>query len=172
MNKTIKNMLLGENFVELFQLGKLLIINLGAGIKVSFHIACLVRVIHKNNIILTSSDEFFDFDGNELVESSDSTVLKKDLYNPCSLLTSNINKVNALLKGAKIKKIRNSRIGDVELIFDNKAKIQIYIDYAAKCMECYRIIQYLPNYESKVESRISKHMVTICDRGKVQEILE
>lgn len=168
MPKKLINKIIGESFYELFQLSNLLIINIGEKIKFSFHIACFVRIIDKNKILLTSSDEFFDSKGDAL-ESIES--LGKRLNNLNSLLTVNIKKINELLIGKKVKAITQTRYGDLYIHFDNDIIIQIMIDCRPRHYECYRLIEYIPFYDIQRNNN-SKHIVIYCNDGEIDTRIE
>ena len=166
--KKLIEKIIGEPFYELFQVANLLIINIGEKIKFSFHIACFVRIIDKSKILLTSSDEFFDSKGDEL-ESTES--LHERVDNPNSLLSANIKKVNALLRGKKVKSITQSQYGDFDLCLDDDITIQIIIDCRPRRYECYRLIEYVPYYDMQ-RSDNSKHLVAYCNSGEMDFRLE
>lgn len=152
--------IIGEPFYEIFQLANLLIINIGEGIKFSLHTNCFVRIIKGGHILLTTSDEFFAPDGSQLPPSD---VYDEKLSNPNSLLTFNIKKVNKLLQKQRIQNIIQKQCGDLEIYFYNGTIIQILIDCLPMHDECYRLIEFLPCYDSNK----SKHFVVYCNRGDI-----
>ena len=111
-------------------------------IEMSFHVFSFYRVISNNNILLTSSDCFFDKNFERLTQKKEDRA-RNNLYKG-TLLSSNIERVKKLLKNAKVSNAYSTNVGDVIIEFDNSVTMEIFID--AVCdQECYRLINYTEN---------------------------
>lgn len=165
MKNIIKEKIKNCKFNNLFKQLDLLIINLGDPIIFSIHIACAVRICQGERIILNISDEFFTEDGLAKNEEIYEWLEKNDIINdPKSLLALNIRKVNDLLKGKLIKKVEVSKWFDIILYFDDNIEIQIMPDCLERDFEYYRLIEYIPFYETMGRYR-STHYVLQNDQG-------
>ena len=63
----------------------------------------------------------------------------------------------------RIQNIIQKKCGDLEIYFNNGTIIQILIDCLPMHDECYRLIEFLPCYDSNK----SKHFVVYCIRGDI-----
>lgn len=133
------------------------VINFGyEEIEMSFHVFSFLRVIDKNNILMTTSDCFFDNDF-ERLSSQREEYERNNLYKG-TLLYSNIERVKGILKDAKVSKAYSTDIGDVIIEFDNSVIMEIRID--ALCdQECYRFIIYTEDS--------SQHNVVECKKRQI-----
>ncbi len=164
--KFIFNKIEDEEFINLFKQLDLLIINFGKPIKYSLHIASGVRICWGEKIVLNVSDEFFTKDGfpksNEVYEQLEKEGIIND---PNSLLEENIKKVNRLLKGKRVKKVKISKWKDLLIDFDDDIEIQIMPDCLERGFEYYRFIEFIPSLkdESNYESI---HYIVSNDAGR------
>lgn len=152
----------GKRFVEMFrQAQEWLIINFGEEVEYSIHAACFVRISRGGELLFTSSDEFFNSDRTQ----------KCDGDTGGNLLDDNITIVNRLLKGALVKEVRCSQLGDVQIVFDNHCKIEICVDCIYEGYEYYRLIEYFPHFVEN-NSLSSKHHALVYQNGRIHKIEE
>lgn len=166
-NKTIFNELIGNHLSKIFKQMDLLIINFNNPITLSLHVACMVRIYDKHNILLTSSDEFFTTEGFEK-EVPQYEYLQDQGYinDPNCLLSKNLDKVNKLLYNKKVKNIVISKWMDLKIIFENGIVIQILPDCLMCNFEYYRIIDFEPYLDDDFNNYKSNHYVVCNVKGK------
>lgn len=132
------------------------VVNFGHETEISFHIFSFFRVISNNDILLTTSDCFFDKNFERL--TPEETDYERDNLYKGTLLHSNIKHVKSILKGARVSNAYATDVGDVIIEFDNSVIMEISID--ALCnQECYRLITYSENS--------SQHNIVECKNGKI-----
>ncbi len=151
-------------FNKLFRQLDMIIINFGEPIKISIHALCFVRIFKDSTILLTSSDEFFDKNGNELKEHASTNTYS---HTDKSLLDINIKKVNKLLKGEVVTKVNVSDLKDVTITFGNDVKVQILPDCLMKDYEYYRFIKFIPYLDEEQKRYQSEHYVVSNNNGIV-----
>ena len=132
------------------------VVNFGNEIEISFHIFSFFRVISNNDILLTTTDCFFD-KNYQMLESEQAENERNNLSKD-TLLQSNIERVKNILKDAKVINAYATNIGDVIVEFDNLVSMEVIID--ALCnQECYRLITYTKN--------LSQHNIVECKNGQI-----
>ena len=132
------------------------VVNFGNEIEISFHIFSFFRVISNNDILLTTTDCFYD-KNYQMLESEQAENERNNLSKD-TLLQSNIERVKNILKDAKVINAYATNIGDVIVEFDNLVSMEVIID--ALCnQECYRLITYTKN--------LSQHNIVECKNGQI-----
>jgi hypothetical protein len=116
----------------------MLAINFGNRVEYSLHVFCFVRILQANNLLFTSSDEFFKADYTQISVIDN----ESGQYAGKSLLEKNIKNAKKLLKNAVITKVDINGIGDIFIEFDNEITIEITIDCMCENYEYYRFIKY------------------------------
>lgn len=173
MVKKILSELKGKKFNTLFKQFNMLIINFGDEITDSFHINCLVRIINGNRLLLTSADEYFTADGLQKSDDDYNTLEQNEIINdPNSLLAKNIEKVNKILRGEEVTRIKVSPCKDVYIYFANDVIIQILPDCLEKCYEYYRYIKFVPCWDEKLDNFKSVHYVALNNQGEIKINIE
>ena len=163
----------GFQFYELFKQFDWIIINFGDPVKYSLHIASAVRVCHQDKIILNNSDVYF---AKDCIEKSDEGLVhsnEPDSMNDIdSLFEVNVKKVNCLLKGKFVKKIKVSKWKDLIIRFFNQTEIQIIQDCLGRDYEYYRLIEFSPHLDDDPSQYSSKHYIVYNDKGKARVKME
>lgn len=163
----------GKKFNTLFKQFDMLIINFGDKITDSFHINCLVRICNGNKMLLTSADEYFTCDGLQKSKDDYNFLEQNEIINdPNSLLAKNIDKVNKILRGETVTRIKVSLHKDVYIYFANNVIIQILPDCLEKGYEYFRYIKFVPCWDEKLNNFKSVHYVAINNQGEVQFNIE
>ncbi len=96
----------------------------------SLHVTCFARIIKGNELILTSSDEYFATDYKCLEEECNE-----------NFLTKNIQVAMTKLSNSIISKISLTETADIVLQMDNGIKIEITPDCIGQDYEYYRFFQ-------------------------------
>lgn len=155
-----------SKFNNIFKQLDLIIINFGAPIQYSLHIASAVRVCHGNKIILNLSDEFLTKEGLPKTQEVYERLEKEGFINdPDSLLATNIALVNQLLDGKTVEKVKISKWQDLTITFPGDIEIQIMQDCIEKDFEYYRFIEFIPYLDDNFNDDKSVHYVVINERG-------
>ncbi len=155
--------LIGEKIEQIFYFNNMLIvINFGEQIKYSLHTQCLVRISLNGQVLLTTSDIYFNPDFTRKTKKE----RKKE-----SLLDVNLNNVKNVLKDAIVKSVQYSDIGDVIIYFDNDVKLELIVDCLCDGMEYYRFIQFHPHYLDSDE-QCSEHYIMTFSDGKFIESID
>lgn len=154
------------SFNNMFKQLDMLIINFDKPIRASIHARCFVRVFKDNTILLTSSDEFFDKNGNELEANTNGTHACTEE----SLLDINIKRINKLMNGEFVTEVIVSDIKDITISFSNGVKIQILPDCLMKDYEYYRFIKFIPFLDDELKNYHSEHYVVSNVNGAVMTL--
>lgn len=117
------------------------VINFGKDANYSLHTFTLLRVVYKNQIILTSTDEFFSVNYEPLTTED---ISKQKMFEK-TLLHKNIKRVKKLLSNLTVSHIGVSDLGDVTIDFDKDISIQIILDCLSNNHEYYRFIIFKEN---------------------------
>ena len=94
----------------------------------SLHTFCFTRFIDGEKIVMTSSDEFYDTEYNQLEQSNDND----------NLLKKNMKNIIRKHKGAKVTSVAVTETGDVTVCFDDGLKLEVIIDCLFNDFEYYR----------------------------------
>ena len=121
----------------------------------SLHCFTFLRVIEKDQIILTSSDEFFDIEYHKIAEQSN------DDFTERSLLKLRIDKLKDRLKNNAVKNVVCHKSGDVTIIFSSAITMSLYIDCHYCEYEYYRLLDL---------TKENKYLVTFFDSNIVKTI--
>ena len=154
MGKSVKDIFY-QPVADLLAYVDMFVVNFGHKPDVSLHVFSFFRVLNNNNILLTTSDCFFDENFERLTPEKEEYA-RQNCYNG-TLLRVNIERVKNILKDAKVINAYSTNIGDVFIEFDNSVTMEISID--ALCnQECYRLITYTGNS--------SQHNIVECKNGR------
>lgn len=106
--------------------------------KYSLHSFCFTRIIRKDSILLTSSDEYFDKNYNKL----DIEIYEENLQNEFrdSLVSKSCEAVRNFLYNAKVESVLINDVADITIKMDNDALIEIRPDCLYNNYEYYRFI--------------------------------
>jgi hypothetical protein len=124
--------------------GNMFVINLKNNTSYSLHTFCSLRIIHNGEIVLTSSDEYFDKNFNKLDAKDYEAACGNKFIN--TLLSKNISYVKRLLKSSKIQTISISETADIKIVFDNNVTFEIVPDCLYEGYEYYRFIDATHNH--------------------------
>ena len=64
-NRKFYRTLIGKKFNNIFKQFDFIVLNFEDPVKISIHASCFVRIIDKERLLMTASDEFFTHDGFE-----------------------------------------------------------------------------------------------------------
>lgn len=166
INNKILKKIKKSKFNSLFKQLDWIILNFGDSIKYSLHVACNVRICHRDKVVLNTSDEFFTKEGIQKTEEVYERLEKEGfIYDPDSLLAENIKKVNKLLDGKTPRRVKVSKWKDLIIKFADQIEIQIIPDCLERDYEYYRFIEFIPHYNDDPLKCTSIHYVVCNDQG-------
>lgn len=140
----LMNELVGKKFIDIFKQLEMFIINFGEGIEYSLHTYTFCRVKSKDNVFLTSNDEYFSPKFKYLSEKN----YNNDELHINSLLNKTLKNVRKLLNNSIVTNVLVFDNGDISIEFDNKMVFETLIDRKSDNFEYYRFIKFIPNYQT------------------------
>lgn len=124
-----------QKFYKIVDIDDMIVVNFGKEENYfSLHVPCMVRILKKEKILLTSSDIYFTNNYNYPI--SDEVINNKD-----TLLDTAIDSVNELLNNAIVTEVSISIVGDVSIKFNNDILFQIILDCRVQDFEYYRFME-------------------------------
>ena len=134
--------LIGSKLSNIFKQLDFLIINFGEAPSFSLHVYCFVLITMHNQILLSSFDECC-LSNHKIIQDynrDNENLIKKTLLEKTRLLV--IDK----LADSYVADVHVDSVGNIFIIFDNNAVINIYLDSQLVEQEFYRFIDFsLPN---------------------------
>lgn len=130
---------------DLISSDNMFVINFGEKCIYSLHVFCFLRIRDENEIILTSSDEYFS---NDFMQLNSKVYDSRDEFEK-SLLFITIKTVKSRLKGSIIRSVTINNIGDIIIQFDNGIQMEIIPDCMFQDYEYYRFFntkKFSPHY--------------------------
>jgi hypothetical protein len=146
---SIMQNIVGKKLNNIFKQLDFFIINFGVEIEYSLHTYCFLRVKTSNEIILTSSDEYYLPNYKHMSQRA----YKQDELHENSLLKITAEKTKEILKNAIVKKVKITNTADVIIVFDNGVINEMLPNFQQQKGEFFRFFKYhhhdLPHYVVK-----------------------
>lgn len=155
------NVLLHKKLIDIYYLptlgilnNNMFVINFGENnLEYSIHAFSFVRVFYKDTILLTSSDEFFNLDYDELSE-----IVNDDDKFRQTLIFTRAEKLKIDLRNEYIKELLVKEHGDIIITFTNDYCLEILPDCSQKNYEYYRILKMIKKEE---------HFIVNCNKDRI-----
>ncbi len=133
------------------------VLNFGVGTVFSLHVSCFFRVVFKEKILLTSSDQYFDDEFKRLSFEE----YEKERTSKYTHINKNISFVKKLLLNALVQSVAISPTADLTINFDNGLQFDIIIDCLFQGYDYYRLI-------SVNKDNDNMHYVVCFDNGTIR----
>ena len=167
-NRKFYRTLIGKKFNNIFKQFDFFVLNFKDPVKISIHASCFVRIIDKERLLMTASDEFFTHDGFEKTTDDYEKLEKEErIIDPNSLLAKNLQTVRNNLTNCVVKRIKTTASNDLIIYFDNGIIIQLIIDCLMRDFEYYRFIEFIPHFDDCFDNYKSVHYVAYNNDGRV-----